>query len=232
MANLTKELIKAIITLLHLRKAKNVIENKQIQSLNKEIFTVPNILVYIRVLLIPVFVYIYIQADCDMDYYMALLVMVVAFLTDFFDGKIARKFNLVTDLGKVLDPIADKLYQFSVALCLMFEFPKMILIAILLFVKEMVMGLMGLILLNKGGKVFGARWYGKICTGIVDLSMVFLFFTPLMFDGNVPMKLCDFLVSVCAASLVITSFLYTRYFYLRIKEAEMANKKQGVSLEN
>jgi len=207
-----------------LRKAKKVTENKQTQSLNKEIFTVPNILVYIRVLLIPVFVYIYIHADCDKDYYMALLVMVVAFLTDFFDGKIARKFNLVTDLGKVLDPIADKLYQFSVAICLMFEFPKMILIAILLFVKEMVMGLMGLILLNKGGKVFGARWYGKICTGIVDLSMVFLFFTPLLFDGNVPLKLCDFLVSLCAASLVITSFLYTRYFYLRIKEAEMANK--------
>ncbi len=199
-------------------------EVKSSSSLNKEIFTVPNILVYIRVLLIPVFVYIYIHADCDRDYYMALAVMVVAFLTDFFDGKIARRFNLVTDLGKVLDPIADKLYQFSVALCLMFEFPKMLLIAALLFVKEMIMGLMGLILLNKGGKVFGAKWYGKICTGIVDLSMVFLFFTPLMFGGNVPGVLCDFLVYLCAISLVITSVLYTRYFYLRIKEAEMANK--------
>ncbi|MBQ6894822.1 MAG: CDP-alcohol phosphatidyltransferase family protein [Clostridia bacterium] len=199
-------------------------EGKNSSSLNKEIFTVPNILVYIRVLLIPVFVYIYIHADCDKDYYMALAVMVVAFLTDFFDGKIARRFNLVTDLGKVLDPIADKLYQFSVALCLMFEFPKMLLIAVLLFVKEMIMGLMGLILLNKGGKVFGAKWYGKICTGVVDLSMVFLFFTPLLFDGNVPEALCDFLVYLCAVFLIITSFLYTRYFYLRIKEAEMLNK--------
>lgn len=199
-------------------------EQKTTQSLNKEIFTVPNILVYIRVLLIPVFVYIYIHASCDRDYYLALLVMVIAFLTDFFDGKIARKFNMVTDLGKVLDPIADKLYQFSVALCLMFEFPKMIIIAALLFVKEMIMGLMGLILLNKGGKVFGARWYGKICTGIVDLSMVFLFFTPLLYNGEVPVALCDSLITICAVSLVITSFLYTRYFYLKIKEAEMANK--------
>ena len=207
-----------------MRKAKILTQQKNTQSLNKEIFTVPNILVYIRVLLIPVFVYIYIHASCDKDYYMALAVMVVAFLTDFFDGKIARRFNMVTDLGKVLDPIADKLYQFSVAICLMFQFPKMIIIAALLFVKEMIMGLMGLILLNRGGKVFGAKWYGKICTGIVDLSMVFLFFTPLLYNGDVPKVLCDSLISISAVSLVITSFLYTRYFYLKIKEAEMANK--------
>ncbi|MBO5743565.1 MAG: hypothetical protein J6R68_04705 [Clostridia bacterium] len=100
----------------------------------------------------------------------------------------------------------------------------MIIIAALLFVKEMIMGLMGLILLNRGGKVFGAKWYGKICTGIVDLSMVFLFFTPLLYNGDVPKVLCDSLISISAVSLVITSFLYTRYFYLKIKEAEMANK--------
>lgn len=197
---------------------------KNSNSINKEIFTVPNILVYIRVLLIPVFVYIYIHAKDEKDYYLALAVMIIAFLTDFFDGKIARKFNLVTDLGKILDPIADKLYQFSVALCLMFEFPKMIIIATLLFVKEMVMGLMGLMLLNKGGSVFGAKWYGKICTGIVDCSMVFLFFSPLLFDGNVPELLCDSLIYLCIVALVITSVLYTRLFSAKIKEAEEANK--------
>lgn len=199
-------------------------ESKNAASLSREIFTVPNILVYIRVLLIPVFVYIYIHAKEESDYYLALAVMVVAFLTDFFDGKIARRFNLVTDLGKVLDPIADKLYQFSVAICLMFEFPKMIVIAALLFVKEMIMGLMGLMLLNKGGKVFGARWYGKVCTGIVDCSMVFLFFSPLIFNGNAPSALCDFLIYLCIVVLVITSVLYTRYFYERIKEAEESEK--------
>lgn len=193
-------------------------------SLNREVFTVPNILVYIRVLLIPVFVYIYINATEPKDYYTALGVMVVAFLTDFFDGKIARRFNLVTDLGKILDPIADKLYQFSVALCLMFQFPKMILIAVLLFVKEMAMGLMGLVLLDKGGKVFGAKWYGKVCTGIVDCSMVFLFLSPLIIKGEVPPAVCDALVYICAIVLVITSVLYTRLFAEKIKEADTLNK--------
>ena len=199
-------------------------KSKNSTSLNKEIFTIPNILVYIRVLLIPVFVYIYIHADSEKDYHMALAVMIIAFLTDFFDGKIARRFNLVTDLGKVLDPIADKLYQFSVALCLMFEFPKMIIIAVLLFIKEMIMGLMGLVLLNRGGKIFGARWYGKVCTGIVDCSMVFLFFTPILFDGNVPYALCDYLIYLCMIVLIVTSVLYTRYFYERIKETELNEK--------
>lgn len=203
-------------------------EKKNGTSLNREFFTVPNILVYIRVLLIPVFVYIYINANSEKDYYMALVVMIVAFLTDFFDGRIARKYNLVTDLGKVLDPIADKLYQFSVALCLMFEFPKMIIIAVLLFIKEMIMGLMGLVLLDKGGKVFGAKWYGKVCTGIVDCSMVFMFFTPLLYDGNVPMALCDALVYICSVVLIITSVLYTRFFALKIRETQEANIKPHV----
>ena len=195
-------------------------EKKNTTSLNREFFTVPNILVYIRVLLIPVFVYIYINANSNTDYYLAMLVMVIAFLTDFFDGRIARKYNLVTDLGKILDPIADKLYQFSVALCLMIEFPKMFVVAVLLFIKEMIMGLMGLVLLDKGGKVFSAKWYGKVCTGIVDCSMVFLFVSPLVFSGNTPYKICNILVYTCVVALVITSVLYTRLFAEKIKEAD------------
>jgi len=197
-----------------------VTEKKNTTSLNREFFTVPNILVYIRVLLIPVFVYIYINANSNTDYYLAMLVMVIAFLTDFFDGRIARKYNLVTDLGKILDPIADKLYQFSVALCLMIEFPKMFVVAVLLFIKEMIMGLMGLVLLDKGGKVFSAKWYGKVCTGIVDCSMVFLFVSPLVFSGNTPYKICNILVYTCVVALVITSVLYTRLFAEKIKEAD------------
>ena len=195
-------------------------EKKNTTSLNREFFTVPNILVYIRVLLIPVFVYIYINANSNTDYYLAMLVMVIAFLTDFFDGRIARKYNLVTDLGKILDPIADKLYQFSVALCLMIEFPKMFVVAVLLFIKEMIMGLMGLVLLDKGGKEFSAKWYGKVCTGIVDCSMVFLFVSPLVFSGNTPYKICNILVYTCVVALVITSVLYTRLFAEKIKEAD------------
>ena len=119
-------------------------------TIKNEIFTVPNILVYIRIILIPVFAMLYINAESSRDYYVALGVMAGAFLTDFFDGKIARAFNCVTELGKTIDPIADKLYQFSVALCLMMKYPLVVSLAIILFIKEMSMGVMGLVLINKG----------------------------------------------------------------------------------
>ena len=200
-------------------------KNKE-KGLRNEFFTVPNILVYIRVLLVPVFVYIYVNANGNTSqYYLALGVMVVAFLTDFFDGKIARKFNLVTDLGKILDPIADKLYQFAVAICLVNMYKRMFIIVVIIFVKELIMGLMGLVLLDKGGKVFGAKWYGKICTGIVDCSIAFLFLSPLVYTEKAPDSLCNVLIYICAVVLVITGFLYGRLFLTKIKEADEKNKK-------
>ena len=102
-------------------------------NFKKEIFTIPNILVYIRIALIPAFALTYIFAKTDTQYYLSFAIMALAFLTDFFDGLIARKFNQVTNLGKIIDPIADKLYQFSVALCLMLKFRQMAFVASLLF---------------------------------------------------------------------------------------------------
>ena len=201
-------------------------ENNKGTNIKNAFFTVPNILVYIRILLVPVFIYIYINAREERDYYIALGVMVIAFLTDFFDGKIARKFNLVTDLGKILDPIADKLYQFAVAICLVAKYRLMLLVVIIIFIKELIMGLMGLVLLDKGGKVFGAKWYGKICTGIVDCSMAFLFLSPLVYEDKAPEALCIALICICAVVLIITSVLYTRLFWEKIKEADQMQQKE------
>ena len=103
----------------------------------------------------------------------------------------------------------------------------MFLVAVLLFIKEMAMGLMGLSLLDKGGKVFSAKWYGKVCTAIVDVSMVFLFISPIIFDGNPPQTVCNILIYTCMIVLVVTSFLYTRLFAEKIKEADAQNKKAG-----
>ena len=183
--------------------------------LKNEIFTVPNILVFIRVLLVPVFVALYIQNE----FYWAFGVMATAFLTDFLDGKIARKFNCITDLGKTIDPIADKIYQFAVALCLIVKYPLIISVAIVLFIKEISMGVMGLILLSKGGKVFGAKWYGKLSTAVLDISMVFLLVTPL-FSLNISPKVTDIIIYVCNAVLIFSAVMYTRLYIGKIKELD------------
>ena len=156
------------------------------------------------------------NADSQSDYYMALGVMAAAFLTDFFDGKIARAFNCVTELGKTIDPIADKLYQFSVALCLMMKYPLIISVAVILFIKEISMGIMGLVLINKGGKIFGARWYGKVCTAFVDISLVLLLVFP-VFEINISRSVTDALIYMCDIILIVVSVMYTRLFAEKIK---------------
>ena len=75
----------------------------------KELLSIPNLMGYFRLLMIPVFVWLYLTASTDMDYYMAALVMGISSLTDMFDGMVARKFNMITEFGKFLDPLADKL---------------------------------------------------------------------------------------------------------------------------
>ena len=201
-----------------LRKVGDKVAEQVQYNLKKEIFTIPNILVYIRIALIPAFVVAYIFAETNSQYYLAFGIMVVAFLTDFFDGQIARRFNQVTNLGKIIDPIADKLYQFSVALCLMVKFRQMVVIAVLLFVKEIIMGIMGIVLISKGGEVFGAKWYGKVCTGFLDITMVFFLISPLV-DG-LPHAFMNWLIVACGVVLIIVSVMYTRLFAEKIKELD------------
>ncbi|MBR5507935.1 MAG: CDP-alcohol phosphatidyltransferase family protein [Clostridia bacterium] len=188
-------------------------------SIKNEIFTVPNILVYIRIILIPVFVWLYLRAKTNEDYYIAFGVMVAGFATDFFDGKIARLFDCVTDLGKTIDPIADKLYQFAVALCLMVKYPLMLSVAAILFVKEISMGIMGLVLINKGGQVFGAKWYGKVCTFFVDTAMAFLLLLPIL-NFEIVHIYIHFMIYACDAILIFSSVMYTRLFASKIRALE------------
>ena len=75
----------------------------------KELFTIPNLMGYFRILLIPIFMYIYLNAQSVTDTCRALFILILSGITDFFDGIAARKLHQVTQLGKALDPVADKL---------------------------------------------------------------------------------------------------------------------------
>ena len=88
----------------------------------KDLFTIPNLMGYFRILLIPVFCYFYIKKQA---YLLAAGIVLISSLTDLFDGYIARRFNMVTELGKALDPVADKLTHAALALCLAFRYPLM-----------------------------------------------------------------------------------------------------------
>ena len=102
----------------------------------KEIFTVPNMLSLFRLLLIPVYVIIYLNATDASHYYLSAGILAVSCLTDMIDGKIARHFNMISTVGKILDPIADKATQFTLILCLAVRYPVLTYLVIPFVIKE------------------------------------------------------------------------------------------------
>lgn len=146
--------------------------------MKKEYFSIPNLMGYFRILMIPVFLVTYYRADTTAEFRTAFVILAISFLTDFFDGKIARKFNMVTDFGKALDPVADKLTQGSLAIAVTFRYPMMKIFLALFIIKEVYMGIVGLYLIKKKQMWSSAQWYGKICTGVIDIGIFILLLFP------------------------------------------------------
>jgi cardiolipin synthase len=126
----------------------------------KDIWSIPNLLSLLRLALIPFVLYYYLQGEVTV----AGVALIISALTDAADGYIARRFNQITALGKILDPVADKLTQFCVAAGLCFTYKALIPLALVLAIKELLMGLMGLTVLKSGKQPFSARWWGKLAT--------------------------------------------------------------------
>ena len=85
--------------------------------MKKDIFSIPNILSFVRILLIPIFVWLYVTAGTSGEYYLAAAVVVASGITDFLDGQIARRCNMITEFGKFLDPLADKVLVVTALIC-------------------------------------------------------------------------------------------------------------------
>jgi len=144
----------------------------------QELFSIPNCLSYFRILLLPIFCVVYLGAESTWDYMIAGGILIVSALTDFFDGKIARRYNAITEFGKLLDPVADKLTLVAIALCLIPYYQKMIYLVIIMLIKEVYMFAMGYVHLKHGTKLDGAKWVGKICTATLFVALAILILIP------------------------------------------------------
>lgn len=150
-----------------------------VKDWKKEVFTIPNLLSMFRLVLIPVYIVIYLNAEDTADYYLAGCILAVSCLTDLIDGQIARRFNMITNLGKVLDPLADKLTQFALILCLALRYSFLWYVVGLFFIKESFQLIAGAIsVLKKGMMLKGALFSGKICTTILFISLIVLVLFP------------------------------------------------------
>ena len=102
----------------------------------------------------------------------------VSGLTDLLDGKIARRFHMVTDWGKMLDPIADKITIGAIILSLVFKYKIIIPMILLYIVKEGYMAIAGMLLMKRGHKIEGAKFYGKVCTFATYVILIALLLVP------------------------------------------------------
>ena len=149
-----------------------------IKDWKKEIWTIPNLLSLFRLVIIPVYVTIYINAKSTTDYFIAAAILAVSCLTDLVDGKIARHFNMISTLGKILDPLADKLTQFALILCLAIKYPFLWYLVGLFVIKESFQLIAGGINLKRGRMLKGALLSGKICTTVLFVSLIIMVMTP------------------------------------------------------
>ena len=149
-----------------------------IKNWKTEIFTVPNLLSLFRLVLIPVYARIYLAATEQLEYLLAGGIMALSCLTDLIDGKVARHFNQITNLGKILDPLADKITQFALTLCLSMKYPVLNPVLALFVVKEVFQLVVGLAFLLKGRMLPGALMAGKVCTTVLFVSLIALVLMP------------------------------------------------------
>lgn len=186
----------------------------------KDLWSIPNILCYIRFLLIPVFIILYIKADEPREYLQAAAVVLVSGLTDFLDGFIARKFNKVTDFGKLIDPMADKLTQAALIFVLVVEFKWMFLLMILFVFIQLFMLGAGIALLQKDKRLNGAKWFGKVSTTVFYAVMLVLIAAP-----NLNTMAVNSLMFVCGVFLTLSFILYTREYLKMYREAKESEAK-------
>lgn len=175
-----------------------------------QFFTLPNLLSYLRLALIAPIVWLYVVKEA---YLPAAGLMAASAATDIADGWIARRFNLITDWGKIIDPIADKLTQLAIALCLVYLYPAMRVLFVLLLLKEVYMGIIGLVFIHKTDVVEGSVWYGKLTTVLFFLVTLSLILFPDLPDAAV-----NLLVAAEGVAIVGSMILYSLRYFKRYHE--------------
>lgn len=174
----------------------------------RDIFSIPNILCYFRILLVPVFLYVYFCFEGSSRHYASGTILVASSITDFLDGFIARKFDMITQLGKLIDPIADKLTQFVVACTLMYMYPAYKWLVLIIVLKDGMLLLVGGFVFKTTGKhISQAQLPGKIATCVFFVvSIILIVINP----GN---SISNFMIYITVLLMFIAMVYYAKGLY-------------------
>lgn len=180
--------------------SESVIKTNGENNATNKILTIPNILSFCRICMIPIFVWLYCVKE---NHIWTGCILILSGVTDTVDGFIARHFHMISDLGKILDPVADKLTQAAMLFCLLTRFPLMMIPLVLLVLKEIFMGVTGALVIKKTGNVFGANWHGKVSTCLLYAMMILH-----VFWYNIPDLVSNFMIAVCVLMMLVSLILY------------------------
>lgn len=194
----------------------------EMKDINKNI-TIPNALSVFRIFLIPPFVLYFL----GQQWKAAGVVLVVSGLTDLVDGYIARRFNQITELGKLLDPLADKLTQAAVAVCMAIVEPVLVPFLAVFVVKETVMIIAACVLLKRKKRPTAAKWYGKVATTMFYVSFAVIYVLKGFFDYE------NFYLTITLLSATVGMMVYAflRYFGIFWTTLHSDDPKDTVDLE-
>ena len=170
---------------------------------------IPNILSIIRILLVGVFAY---TIFC-VNPVVAMIVFVIAGATDVVDGYLARRYNWITDLGKILDPVADKLMQCTAMICLYLKDLIPVWFMIPFFVKEILTIVSGFLVIKKRNFVVVSKWYGKLTVCLFYAAIVLSVFMADTLKANPTLNILVFAPAVIGA---VFSFIAYFTYYAKI----------------
>ena len=174
---------------------------------------IPNILSWFRISLIPLLVYLVIRGEL----FWAAIVLIVSAITDLLDGFLARKFDWTSQVGKALDPLADKLTQITVCALFVVFFPQFWGFFAFLILKELVMLVIGVHLYRKGTKIDGSRVFGKVTTTLFYLSVIVIALLP-----NVPAFVVYVLLTATIGFAIAAIFIYAPMYRKKCKAEKEA----------
>ena len=188
--------------------------------MNKKIFTVPNVLSAIRIILVPFIVYFYLK-----KYVLTATVLVLlSGLSDMLDGFIARTFNQVSDLGKILDPIADKLTMVAIIFLLAVHHVPLRVMLIVLASKELIMLVGALALFGSGARPCQAKLFGKLATASLYITVFTVMLTDVIgfVSKNSPLlseKVLWIMAGICCV-LMVASLVQYAVLFIAIKQGK------------
>ena len=192
---------------------------------SKKIFTIPNVISMFRILLIPFFIWAYAYLHNNL---LTVILLTVSGISDVLDGFIARRFNMVSDLGKALDPIADKFTQLAMIFCLVFRFWYMIIPFLLLAIKEIIAATTGMAVIKATNHVRSAEWHGKAATACIYVMMIMHIVWPIFFKVEIPFIVSLISVIVTTSVILLSFIIYTAENIKLIAAAKKENNNTDI----